>query len=270
MPTYCKRDKYLIRFFFGKNNKGHISVRGRQGLSMKLTQARNINYNYIFKKNIEGFVNFDNKLIKLKIINKVIDNKLQKFIYKAICLNSVLNDRYKYFPITKNMKEGDIIYIGYKAAPKIGNILPVRRIPCGSLIHNIEHVPTKGAVFVKCSKISAFIIYIGKKYVTIKLPSGEVRLLDNNVFCILGELLLSPLFEKKKRAGDSRLLGKRPKVRGVAMNAYDHPHGGGEGRNSIGRSSTYSPWRAISKGRRTRKINKYSTKLILMHRKKND
>ena len=137
--------------------------------------------------------------------------------------------------------EGDIFHIGYKATPKIGNILPVGRVPCGSLIHNIEHIPTKGAVFVKCAKSSAFLIYIGGKYATLKLPSGEIRLLNKNVFCILGQLLFSSKFEKKNKAGHNRLLGKRPRVRGVAMNACDHPHGGGEGRNSIGRSSTYSP-----------------------------
>lgn len=241
MYTYCKRNKYLTKYFFGKNNKGHISIRGRQGISIKLTQMKYLNYNYIFKKFIKNFIKIDSNLIMLKIIKKVIDNKLWKFVYKAICLNSALNEKYKYLPITKNLKYGDIIYIGYKALPKIGNILPIKQIPCGSLIHNIEHVPTKGSVFVKNSKTSAFLIYIGKKYVTIKLPSGEIRLLNKNVFCIMGELIVFSRFEKKNKAGDNRILGKRPKVRGVAMNACDHPHGGGEGRNSIGRSSTYSP-----------------------------
>lgn len=269
MYTYCKRNKYFSKNSFGKNNKGHITIRSRQGLYIKTTQLKNTNYNYIFKKNIQNFINFNKKLIKLQIIKKIIDSKLQKYIYKVICLNSFLKFQYKYLPITKNTKEGDIIYLGETKQLKIGNILPIKNIPCGNWIHNIEHIPTKGAVFVKNSKISAFLIYKGKKYVTIKLPSGEIRLLNNNVFCILGELNVSLLIIKKNKAGINRFLGKRPKVRGVAMNACDHPHGGGEGKNSIGRSSVYSPWGVILKGNITRKNKKYSTKLILKHKKKN-
>lgn len=263
MYIYCKRNKYFFTHSYGRNNKGHITIRNRQGYFIKTTQLKNINYNYIFKKNIQKFINSTNQLIKLQIIKKVIDNKLQKYIYKVICLNSFLKNQYKYLPITKNIKEGDIIYIGNTNILKVGNIMPIKQVPCGSWIHNIEHIPTKGAVFVKNSKISAFLIYIGNKYVTIKLPSGEIRLLDKNVFCILGELNILPVILKKNKAGISRLLGRRPKVRGVAMNACDHPHGGGEGKNSIGRSSAYSPWGSASRGIITRKNKKYSTKLIL-------
>ena len=268
---YCKRNKYISNYSFGKNNKGHITIKHRQGLFIKSSQLKNTNYNYIFKKNIFNIINYNNKkIIKLQIVKKVIDYKLQKYIYRVICLNNFLKYQYKYLPITKNTKEGDIIFIGETIELKIGNILPIKKIPCGSWIHNIEHIPTKGAVFVKNSKISAFLIYIGKKYVTIKLPSGEIRLLNKNVFCILGELNIISLFFKKNKAGFNRLLGKRPKVRGVAMNACDHPHGGGEGKNSIGRSSVYYPWGTISKGIITRKNKKYSKKLILKNRKKND
>ena len=270
MYTYCKRNKYINNYSFGRNNKGHITIRGRQGLVIKTTQIKNINYNYIFKKNIQTFISSNNNFIKLQIIKKVIDRKLQKYIYLVICLNSSLKSQYKYLPITKNTKEGDIIYIGETTVLKIGNIMPIKKVPCGSWIHNIENTPTKGAVFVKNSKISAFLISVGKKYVNVKLPSGEVRLLHKNVFCILGELNVSPLILKKNKAGVTRFLGKRPKVRGVAMNACDHPHGGGEGKNSIGRSSAYSPWGVASKGILTRKTKKYSTKLILKNRKKND
>lgn len=260
--TYCKRNKYTNKYSFGRNNKGHITIRSRQGLFIKISQLKNTNYNYIFYKNIQNFIN-SNNLIKLQIITKIIDNKLQKYIYKVLCLNSDLKTQYKYLPITKNIKEGDIIYIGKNTKINIGNIIPVKQISCGSWIHNIEHIPSKGATFVKNSKISAFLIYIGKKYVTIKLPSGEIRLLDKNVFCILGELNASPIILKRNKAGFSRFLGKRPTVRGVAMNACDHPHGGGEGKNSIGRSSAYSPWGIMSRGILTRKIKKYSKKLIL-------
>ncbi len=260
--TYCKRNKYSKKYSFGRNNKGHITIRGREGLFIKTTQLRNTNYFYIFSKQIQAFFN-SNNIIKVKIVKKIIDSKLQRYIYKVICLNSFLKTQNKYLPITKNTVEGDIIYIGKIVPLKVGNIMPIKQIPCGSCIHNLEHIPTKGAVFVKKAKFSAFLIYIGEKYATVKLPSGESRLLSKEVFCILGELNTSPLIFKKDKAGITRFLGKRPKVRGVAMNACDHPHGGGEGKHSIGRSSAYSPWGIASKGILTRKINKYSTKLIL-------
>lgn len=270
MYIYCKRNKYISKKFFGKNNKGHITIRSKQKLFIKLTQLKNINYNYYFFKNIKNYIDINKKLIKLQIIDKVLDNNLQRYVYKVLCLNSFLKYQYKYFPITKYIEKGDIFYIGNNIQLKFGNILPVKNIFCGNWIHNIEHIPTKGSVFVKNSKISAFLIYIGKKYVTIKLPSGEVRLLNNNVFCILGELDVQILNIKKNKAGINRFLGKRPKVRGVAMNACDHPHGGGEGKNSIGRSSIYSPWGITVKGNKTRNNKKYSKTLILKHRNKND
>lgn len=259
---YCKRNKYVKKYYFGRNNKGHITIRSKQGLFIKTTQLKNINYNYIFLKEIKQFITSD-KLIKLQIINKVLNTKLQRYVYKVVCLNSILYNQYKYLPITKNTLEGDIISIGKTVPLKIGNIMPLKQVPCGSWIHNIEHTPTKGAVFVKNAKISAFLIYIGAKYATVKLPSGEIRLISKDVFCILGELNTSPFFFQKNKAGTTRFLGKRPKVRGVAMNAYDHPHGGGEGKNSIGRSSAYSPWGIASRGIITRKNKKYSSRLIL-------
>lgn len=129
--TYCKRNKYINKYSFGKNNKGHITIRNRQGLYIKTTQLKNTNYNYIFYKNIQNFINFNN-LIKLQIIRKIIDSKQQKYVYKVLCLNSSLKTQYKYLPITKNTKEGDIIYIGKNVIAKIGNIMPIKQVPCGS------------------------------------------------------------------------------------------------------------------------------------------
>ncbi len=260
--TYCKRNKYINNCSVGRNNSGHITIRGRQKLFVKTTQLRNLNYNYIFSEKLQNFINCNN-VIKLQVIKKVINIQLQKYVYKVIYLTSILKFQYKYFPITKNMKEGDIIYIGNITPIKIGNIMQIKYIPCGNWIHNIEHIPTKGAIFVKNSKISAFLISLGIKYVTVKLPSNEIRLINKNVFCIFGELNAFPCIVKKNKAGTTRFLGKRPKVRGTAMNSCDHPHGGGEGKNSIGRVSVCSPWGNVSKGILTRKKNKYSKKLIL-------
>ena len=94
--TYCKRNKYLNKYSFGRNNKGHITIRGKQGLFLKTTQLRNINYNYIFSKQLQNFIN-SNNLIKLQVIKKIFNIKLQKYIYIYLILNSVLKNQYEYF-----------------------------------------------------------------------------------------------------------------------------------------------------------------------------
>lgn len=240
MYIYCKRNKSIKQYSFGKNNKGHITIRGKQGVLLKLNQLKNMNYTYIFLKEINNFI-VKHTFIKLKVIKQIINYKLQRYMYLAIILNSSLRNQYKFFPITKQLSTGDFIYIGGKITLTPGNLIQVQNVPCGSLIHNIEHIPNKGAVFVKNSKVSAFLVSLGVKYATVKLPSGEIRFLNKSVFCIYGELDSTPLYLKKNKAGVIRNLGGRPKVRGVAMNACDHPHGGGEGKNSIARNSSYSP-----------------------------
>ena len=85
MYIYCKRNKYISKKFFGKNNKGHITIRSKQKLFIKLTQLKNINYNYYFFKNIKNYIDINKKLIKLQIIDKVLDNNLQRYVYKVLC-----------------------------------------------------------------------------------------------------------------------------------------------------------------------------------------
>ena len=123
------------------------------------------------------------------------------------------------------------------------------------------------AVQLKKSKKSAFLISIGEKYVTIKLPSGEIRLLSRYVLCIYGELLYTKLKNTVYKAGSNRQLGKRPKVRGVAKNACDHPHGGGEGKSHIGKKSSCSFWGSLFRGVKTRINKKYSNIYIIQKKK---
>ncbi len=129
--TYCKRTKYIKKYSFGRNNKGHITIRSRQGVFFKTTQLRNINYKYIFRKDVQSFL-ASGRLIKLQIVKRRLNSKLQRYIYIVVNLNSISSGQYKYLPITKNTSVGDIIYIGEKAPLKVGNIMAIKQIPCGS------------------------------------------------------------------------------------------------------------------------------------------
>jgi large subunit ribosomal protein L2 len=150
---------------------------------------------------------------------------------------------------------------------KTGNTMPMHMIPEGLLIHNIELKPGKGAQMARSAGAYARIMAKENKMVTIKLPSGEMRMVREECFATIG-IVGNKSHENIKigKAGRSRWLGRRPKVRGVAMNPVDHPHGGGEGRTSGGRHPV-SPWGTPAKGYKTRKKNKQSNKYIVKRRK---
>ena len=150
---------------------------------------------------------------------------------------------------------------------KVGNAMPLFRIPDGMLVHNIELKIGKGAQISRSAGSYARIMAKEDGNVTLRLPSGEVRMVNENCFATIG-IVGNKSHENIKigKAGRSRWLGKRPKVRGVAMNPVDHPHGGGEGRTSGGRHPV-SPWGTPAKGYKTRKKKKQSNKFIVKRRK---
>ena len=142
-------------------------------------------------------------------------------------------------------------------------------IPLGTAIHNIEILPGKGAQFVRSAGAVAKLIAKEGNLATLRLPSGEIRLISQNSLATIGQI--GNIDNNNKtigKAGSKRWLGKRPKVRGVVMNPIDHPHGGGEGRTPIGRKKPLTPWGRTGFGKRTRKAKKYSNRFILHHRKK--
>ena len=150
---------------------------------------------------------------------------------------------------------------------KTGNAMPIGKIPEGLLIHNIELKPGKGAQMARSAGSYARIMASEAGMVTLKLPSGEMRMVSENCLATIGTVgNKSHENITIGKAGRSRWLGKRPKVRGVAMNPVDHPHGGGEGRTSGGRHPV-SPWGTPAKGFRTRKKNKVSDRYIVKRRK---
>ena len=164
------------------------------------------------------------------------------------------------------LKVGDKIISSEKAELKTGNAMQLKNIPSGQFVHNIEMIPGKGAQMARSAGAFVQVMAHDNNYVTLKMPSGEVRMVPDKCLATVGvvgnkqhELVRSG------KAGRSRWLGRRPKVRGVAMNPVDHPMGGGEGKSSGGRHPV-SPWGKQTKGLKTRKKNKKSNALIIKRR----
>ena len=152
---------------------------------------------------------------------------------------------------------------------EIGNALPLASIPLGSTIHNIELTLGKGGQLARAAGTYAQIIAKEGDFVTLKLPSNEVRLVYKECYATLGQVgNVDAINVCLGKAGRSRWLGKRPKVRGVVQNPIDHPHGGGEGRSPIGRAKPVTPWGKPALGIKTRQAKKASTKYILRRRTK--
>jgi len=169
---------------------------------------------------------------------------------------------------TAGMKVGDVVMNGPKAEIKPGNCMKLKNIPVGVTIHSIELVAGSGAALVRSAGQKAILRGKDEKYVQVKLPSGEVRMVSAECRATIGEVGNSEYMNVKMgKAGKKRYLGKRPHVRGVVMNPVDHPMGGGEGRTSGG-GHPVSPWGQLAKGYRTRSPKKNSGKFIVERRKK--
>jgi len=236
----------------GRNNLGRITSRRRGG-------GHKRRYRIIdFKRN------------KFDISGKVVAIEYDPNRSSRIALISYKDEEKRYIIAPDGLKVGDEVISSKenKVPFKKGNSLMLRNIPEGMLIHNIELKPGKGAQMARSAGSYARIMAKENNLVSLKLPSGEIRMVADTCLATLGSVG-NKTHENIKigKAGRSRWLGKRPKVRGVAMNPVDHPHGGGEGRTSGGRHPV-SPWGTPAKGYRTRKKNKQSNKYIVSRRKK--
>jgi len=169
----------------------------------------------------------------------------------------------RYIICPSGLEVGASIISGDATDIKVGNSTTLRRIPPSTQIHNIELVKGKGGQIVRSAGSSAQIMAKEDKYAHIKLPSGEIRLIDINCYATIGQISnIEHEGISLGKAGRSRWLGRRPRVRGVVMNPIDHPHGGGEGKSSGGRHPS-TPWGKPTKGYKTRKKKKSSNKFIL-------
>ena len=182
-----------------------------------------------------------------------------------IALLLYIDGERRYIIAPKNLKQGDTVMSGKDSAISVGNSLPMKNIPVGTQIHCIEMKPGKGAQIARSAGTVAQIAAIDGEYVTVKLRSGEMRKIFSDCKATVGEVGNSEYnLQSYGKAGAKRWLGKRPTVRGVAMNPVDHPHGGGEGKTSGGRHPV-SPWGTPTKGYKTRS-NKRTDNMIVRRR----
>ena len=174
----------------------------------------------------------------------------------------------RYILTPHDLKVGDTILSGPEAEIQVGNALPLELIPLGTIIHNVELIPGRGAKMVRTAGAGAQLMAKEGNYVTIKMPSSEMRMVRKECLATIG-VLGNAEFKNLKigKAGRTRHLGIRPTVRGVTMNPCDHPHGGGEGKTGPG-GNPKTPWGKPALGRKTRKVKKASSKLIVRGRKR--
>lgn len=243
LTTWWSRSK-------GRNNKGIITSRHRGGGHKKLYREVD------FKRNKVG--------VSAKVITIEYDPNRNAYI--SLLHYEDGEKRYILHPF--GLKKGDFILTSLDATICIGNCLPLTNIPLGTEVHNVELKPGAGGQLVRAAGTVAQIVAKEGKYVTLRLPSGEVRLVSQNCWATIGRVgNVDTINLSLGKAGRKRWLGRRPHVRGSAMNPVDHPHGGGEGRAPIGRSRPLTPWGKPALGVKTRQRKKFSNSLILQRRK---
>ena len=172
----------------------------------------------------------------------------------------------RYIIAPDGLKVGDTIFSGPGSEVRVGNCLPLKDVPLGTLVHNVELYSGKGAQFARSAGAYAQVLAKDAGYVTLRMPSGEVRKVLDSCYAVIGQVgNLEHANIKLGKAGLKRHMGIRPAVRGTAMTPRDHPHGGGEGRSPVGMSGPKSPWGKPTRGARTR-VNKRTSRLIVRRR----
>ncbi len=235
----------------GRNHQGKITVRHQGGGHKR--QYRIID----FKRDKDG--------IPAKVATVEYDPNRSA----RIMLLHYADGEKRYILAVNGLKVGDTVMSGPGADIRPGNALPLANIPVGTVVHNIEMKPGKGGQIARSAGGSAQLMAREGEYATLRLASGEVRLVRVECRATIGEVgNLDHENINVGKAGRSRWMGKRPTVRGVVMNPVDHPHGGGEGRAPVGRKSPMSPWGKPTLGKKTRKKNHPTDKYIVRRRKK--
>ncbi len=233
----------------GRNNQGRITVRHQGGGAKQKYRLIDFKRN---KHDIEGTVasiEYDpNRSANIALINYTDGEK-------------------RYIIAPKGLKVGMKIVSGENVDIKVGNALPIMNIPVGTVIHNIEMRPGKGAQIARSAGQSAQILGREERYVLVRLSSGETRKILGTCMATIGEVGNEDYsLVRLGKAGRTRHMGIRPTVRGSVMNPNDHPHGGGEGRAPVGRKQPMTPWGKPALGYKTRKNKKSSNKLIVTRR----
>ena len=233
----------------GRNNTGRITVRHQGGGSKR-------KYRIIdFKRDKDG------------VPAKVVGIEYDPNRTANIALLSYADGEKRYIIAPLGLKDGDVVVSSPESDIKTVNCLPLRNIPVGTTVHNIEMKPGKGAQLVRTAGASAQLMAKEDNYATLRLPSGEMRRIHLNCKATIGTIgNLDHQNVRLGKAGRKRNMGIRPTVRGSVMNPNDHPHGGGEGKAPIGRPGPCTPWGKPALGLKTRKAKKASNKMIVRRR----
>jgi large subunit ribosomal protein L2 len=249
--TKTKPDKSLVlplKKQAGRNSQGRITVRHRGGGAKRRLRV------------------IDFKRDKLGVPGKVAAIEYDPNRSARIALIHYADGDKRYILAPIGLKVGDTVKAGEDAEIRPGNALPMRRIPSGTLIHNVEMQPGKGGQMVRSAGMSAQIVALEGDYALLRLPSGESRRVRSNCMATIGQVgNVDHQGIKLGKAGRKRWLGIRPTVRGSAMTPRDHPHGGGEGRSPVGMPGPKTPWGKPALGYKTRKP-KASDRLIVKRR----
>nr|YP_009674987.1 ribosomal protein L2 [Rhizochromulina marina]QDH81838.1 ribosomal protein L2 [Rhizochromulina marina] len=234
----------------GRNNQGRITIRHRGGGHKRLYRIVDFKRNKDSILGIVATIEYDpNRNARIALVNYMDGEK-------------------RYILAPQNLNIGDRICAGEKAEISIGNSLPLEQIPLGLDVHNIELVPYHGGQLVRSAGTSAKILAKEGNYVTLRLPSKEIRVVRKECKATIGIVGNGDVTNLNiGKAGRTRWLGIRPTVRGTVMNPCDHPHGGGEGRSPIGRKRPVTPWGKAALGVKTRKPKKPSDIYIVRRRK---
>ncbi len=241
-------------------------------LSLKKNSGRG-NLGRITVRHQGGGVKRRYRIIDFKRNKKDVFAKILRFEYDPyrtayIALVEYPDGEKKYILAPQKTEEGDSIITSDKAEIKNGNRMKIKNIPVGTSVYNVQYEPERSGGFVRSAGSSAKVLAHEGKYVHIEMPSKEIRKIHKECFASIGAVSNPEhRYKKIKKAGTSRRKGRRPVVRGSAMNPVDHPHGGGEGKAPIGLKHPKTPWGKIARGVKTRK-RKNTNKLIVKRRKK--
>lgn len=235
----------------GRNNRGVITCRHRGGGHKRLYRIIDFHRN------------------KVNVPAKVASIEYDPNRNARIALLHYQDGEKRYILHPASLVVGSTVVSGPDAPLEIGNALPLYKIPLGTEVHNIELQPGKGGQIVRAAGTSAQVVAKEGGYVTLKLPSTEVRMVRRECYATIGQVgHVDSRNITLGKAGRKRWLGRRPEVRGSVMNPVDHPHGGGEGRAPIGRSGPVTPWGKPALGLKTRKKKKASNSLIVRRRRR--
>jgi len=237
----------------GRNNRGRITMRRRGGGSKR-------------KYRIIDFIRN-----KFDVQGEVVAIEYDPNRTSRIALVKYSDQEKSYIIWPDKLKVGDKIVSAFDSQVDIrpGNSMKIKHIPMGTFIHNVELTPGKGGVLVRSAGSWAQLMAKEKGFAQLRMPSGEIRLVKADCRATVGQVgLIEHASFRHGKAGRIRWLGRRPKVRGVAMNPIDHPHGGGEGKAGQGNPHPVTPWGKPTKGAKTRKTKKMSSKYIVKRRAK--